>query len=140
MTYYSATAVALLSGYVLDRILAGRAHLRWAAAVGAVCFVFAPNVWHALRVEFAGARIRVVFDGKTYIDLEDAHIAGGMGETQARRSGLLHDATRKPSTLEGEGLGGGRAACSGTGGEIHGARRHASAPFPSLKGGIIPLT
>lgn len=36
----------------------------------------AANAWHTLRVTFAGTRIRVSLDGKTYIDLEDAHIAG----------------------------------------------------------------
>ena len=36
----------------------------------------AKNAWHTLRVEFAGKRIKVALDGKTYIDLEDAHIAG----------------------------------------------------------------
>jgi len=35
-----------------------------------------PNVWHALRVEFAGARIRVLLDGKAYIEQDDTHIAG----------------------------------------------------------------
>jgi hypothetical protein len=34
------------------------------------------NVWHALRVEFAAKRIRVIFDGKPYIELDDAHIGG----------------------------------------------------------------
>lgn len=34
------------------------------------------NQWHTLRAEFQGQRIRVSMDGKTYIDLEDAHIAG----------------------------------------------------------------
>jgi hypothetical protein len=34
------------------------------------------NVWHTLRVEFSGKRIKVALDGKTYIELEDAHIAG----------------------------------------------------------------
>ena len=32
--------------------------------------------WHTLRVEFLGKRIKVVLNGKTYIDLEDDHIAG----------------------------------------------------------------
>ena len=32
--------------------------------------------WHALRVEFAGTRIAVALDGKRYIELDDAHIAG----------------------------------------------------------------
>ncbi|HEX9125191.1 MAG TPA: family 16 glycoside hydrolase [Methylomirabilota bacterium] len=34
------------------------------------------NTWHALRVEFSGKRIRVILDGKPYIELEDDHIAG----------------------------------------------------------------
>jgi len=34
------------------------------------------NVWHTLRVEFLGKRINVVLNGKTYIELDDAHIAG----------------------------------------------------------------
>jgi len=34
------------------------------------------NEWHTLRVEFAGKRIRVLLDGRQYIDLEDDHIAG----------------------------------------------------------------
>jgi hypothetical protein len=36
----------------------------------------APRVWHTLRVEFQGRKIRVALDGKTYIEFEDAHIAG----------------------------------------------------------------
>lgn len=34
------------------------------------------NAWHALRAEFLGRRIRVLLDGKAYMDLEDGHIAG----------------------------------------------------------------
>ena len=36
----------------------------------------AANAWHTLRVEFRDKRIRVELDGKTYIELEDGHIAG----------------------------------------------------------------
>ena len=36
----------------------------------------AARQWHALRVEYAGTRIRVLLDGKAYIDVEDGHIAG----------------------------------------------------------------
>jgi hypothetical protein len=36
----------------------------------------ARNTWHTLRVEFSGRRIKVALNGKTYIDLEDSHIAG----------------------------------------------------------------
>jgi hypothetical protein len=35
-----------------------------------------PNVWHTLRVELAGKRIKVLLDGKAYIEQEDDHIAG----------------------------------------------------------------
>jgi hypothetical protein len=35
-----------------------------------------PKVWHTLRVEFSGRKIRVALNGKTYIEFEDAHIAG----------------------------------------------------------------
>lgn len=35
-----------------------------------------PGTWHTLRVEFAGKRIVVLFDGKAAIDVEDAHISG----------------------------------------------------------------
>jgi hypothetical protein len=34
------------------------------------------NAWHTLRVEFAGRRIKVMLNGKTYIELEDGHIGG----------------------------------------------------------------
>ncbi len=34
------------------------------------------NVWHTLRVEFSGKKIKVALDGKSYIELDDSHIAG----------------------------------------------------------------
>jgi hypothetical protein len=34
------------------------------------------NIWHTLRVEFAGARIKVLLNGKAYIEAQDDHIAG----------------------------------------------------------------
>ena len=36
----------------------------------------AANVWHILRVEFAGKHIKVIFDGKPTIELDDGHITG----------------------------------------------------------------
>ena len=36
----------------------------------------ARDQWHTLRAEFSGKRIKVLLDGKQYIDLEDDHIAG----------------------------------------------------------------
>jgi len=34
------------------------------------------NVWHQLRVDFQGKRIKVFLDGKSYIKYEDGHITG----------------------------------------------------------------
>jgi hypothetical protein len=34
------------------------------------------NAWHTLRVEFKGVHIRVLLDGKAYIELDDSHITG----------------------------------------------------------------
>ena len=42
-------------------------------------YVSAPvpaNVWHTLRVEFSGARIKVLLDGKSYIEQDDRRIQG----------------------------------------------------------------
>jgi hypothetical protein len=35
-----------------------------------------PNVWHTLRAEFAGTRIKVLLDGKPYIEQQDTHLSG----------------------------------------------------------------
>src|SRR6266513_5312281 len=34
------------------------------------------NVWHTLRVEFTGASIKVMLDGRNYIEVNDGHITG----------------------------------------------------------------
>ncbi len=34
------------------------------------------NAWHTLRVDFSGKHIAVALNGKTYIDMDDDHIAG----------------------------------------------------------------
>jgi len=34
------------------------------------------NAWHQLRVDFQGKRIKVLLDGKEYIEYEDEHITG----------------------------------------------------------------
>lgn len=34
------------------------------------------NVWHTLRVEFSGQAIKVMLDGKLYVDFKDDHIVG----------------------------------------------------------------
>jgi hypothetical protein len=36
----------------------------------------AGNSWHTLRVEFRARHIRVLLDGKQYIEADDAHITG----------------------------------------------------------------
>jgi hypothetical protein len=36
----------------------------------------AGNAWHVLRAEFRGQHVRVLLDGKAYIELDDGHIEG----------------------------------------------------------------
>ena len=36
----------------------------------------AGNAWHTLRTEFQGTKIRVLLDGKVFIELEDSHVTG----------------------------------------------------------------
>jgi hypothetical protein len=36
----------------------------------------ARNAWHTLRVEFSVKRIRVILDGRAYIEMDDDHISG----------------------------------------------------------------
>ena len=69
--YYVARANALENNVSLYHTTNGRRNT--------IKYVDAPvakNAWHTLRVEFAGRRIKVTLDGKTYIELEDAHIGG----------------------------------------------------------------
>lgn len=35
-----------------------------------------PQVWHSLRVEYSGSRIRVLLDGKLYVEEENSRISG----------------------------------------------------------------
>jgi len=70
-TYYVARANALENNVSLYYTERGRRNT--------IKYVDAPvpaGTWHTLRVEFSGKRIRVLFDGKAYIELEDAHLAG----------------------------------------------------------------
>jgi hypothetical protein len=70
-TYYVARANALENNVSLYYTEKGRRNtLKYVEAP------VPPKVWHTLRVEFAGKRIRVALNGKTYIDFEDTHIAG----------------------------------------------------------------
>jgi hypothetical protein len=69
--YYVARANALENNVSLYYTANGRRNT--------LKYVDAPvprNVWHTLRVEFAGSQIRVALDGKTYIDFKDSHIGG----------------------------------------------------------------
>src|SRR5881398_2794997 len=69
--YYVARANALENNVSLYYTEAGRRRT--------LKYVDAPvpgNTWHTLRVEFAGKRIRVIFDGKPYIEMDDDRIAG----------------------------------------------------------------
>jgi hypothetical protein len=69
--YYVARANALENNVSLYYTANGRRNT--------IKYVDAPvpsNVWHTLRVEFSGKRIKVALDGKTYIELEDSRISG----------------------------------------------------------------
>jgi len=74
--YYVARANALENNVSLYYTTRGTRHT--------IQYVDAPvagNRWHTLRVEFAGRRMKVLLDGKQYIDREDGHIsaAGAVG-------------------------------------------------------------
>ena len=69
--YYVARANALEDNVSLYHTTEGRR-----VTIQYVDAPVARDAWHTLRVEFSGKRIRVVFDGVTRIDVEDAHIAG----------------------------------------------------------------
>ena len=69
--YYIARANALEDNVSLYYTEGGRRRT--------IKYVDAPvpgNTWHTLRAEFKGTRIRVLLDGKAYIELDDSHIAG----------------------------------------------------------------
>ncbi len=69
--YYVARANALEDNVSLYYTLNGRRNT--------IKYVDAPvakNQWHTLRAEFAGKRIRVVLDGKSYIEVDDERIGG----------------------------------------------------------------
>jgi hypothetical protein len=68
--YYVARANALENNVSLYYTANGRRYT--------IKYVDAPvpgNVWHTLRVEFAGRKIRVILNGKTTIEQEDDRIA-----------------------------------------------------------------
>ena len=68
--YYVARANALENNVSLYYTAGGRRHT--------IQYVNAPvaaNAWHLLRAEFNGTQIRVLLDGKRYIEAEDSHIA-----------------------------------------------------------------
>ncbi len=69
--YYVARANALENNVSLYYTEKGRRNT--------IKYVDAPvarDTWHTLRAEFHGTRIRIILDGKSYIDLDDRHIAG----------------------------------------------------------------
>jgi len=70
--YYVARANALENNVSLYYTANGRRNT--------IKYVDAPvakDAWHTLRVEFRGTSIKVALNGKTYIDVQDTHIAGG---------------------------------------------------------------
>jgi hypothetical protein len=69
--YYVARANALENNVSLYHTEKGKRNT--------IKYVNAPvalNAWHVLRVEFRGTRVRVILNGKPYIELDDKHITG----------------------------------------------------------------
>ncbi len=69
--YYVARANALENNVSLYYTENGRRNI--------IKYVDAPvagKQWHTLRAEFQGAKIRILLNGKAYIELDDTHIAG----------------------------------------------------------------
>ena len=69
--YYVARANALEDNVSLYYTVKGKRNT--------IKYVNAPvprNTWHSLRVEFAGTRIKVLLNGRAYIEEQDDHIAG----------------------------------------------------------------
>jgi len=86
--YYVARANALENNVSLYYTAGGRRNT--------LKYVDAPvprNSWHTLRVEFSGKKIRVILDGKTYIETDDDHIAraGAVGVWTKADSVTLFD-------------------------------------------------
>jgi len=69
--YYIARANALEGNVSVYHTTRGNRH-----TIKYVDAPVAPNQWHTLRAEFAGTHIKIMLDGKQYIDLEDEHISG----------------------------------------------------------------
>jgi hypothetical protein len=69
--YYVARANALEDNVSLYYTAAGRRN-----TIKYVDAPVPPNVWHSLRVEFSGSRIKVLLDGKLYIEEENSRISG----------------------------------------------------------------
>lgn len=69
--YYVARANALEDNVSLYHTTAGRR-----ITIKYVDAPVAKGVWHTLRVEFSGKRIKVALNGKTYIEQDDDHISG----------------------------------------------------------------
>jgi hypothetical protein len=75
-SYYVARANALENNVSL--------YYMWLGLRRTIQYVDAPvpaGQWNTLRVEFQGERIKVILNGKTYIDVRDGHIsaAGQVG-------------------------------------------------------------
>ena len=69
--YYVARANALENNVSLYYTERGRRYTLKYADVPV-----APNAWHTLRVEFTDTRIKVLLNGRAYIELEDNHLVG----------------------------------------------------------------
>ena len=86
--YYVARANALENNVSLYYTVNGRRNtLKYVSAL------VPRNEWHTLRVEFAGKHIKVILNGKPYIEIDDDHIAraGAVGVWTKADSVTLFD-------------------------------------------------
>ena len=77
--YYVVRANALEDNVVLYKTVAGvRSPLDIVGRKGGygIATPVPPNVWHSLRLEFAGSRFRVVYNGQGLFEVEDSTFSG----------------------------------------------------------------
>ncbi|MSU35495.1 MAG: DUF1080 domain-containing protein [Pedosphaera sp.] len=86
--YYIARANALEDNVTIYHTIGGKR-----VSFKNVGTTVSPNTWHTLRVEFAGNKFAVIFDGKTVIEAKDDHFkdAGKVGAWTKADSVTLFD-------------------------------------------------
>ncbi len=93
--YYAARADALENSVALYHAAAGQRR-----TLKSVAAPVAANVWHILRVDFAGTHIKLTLDGQSYIELDDGPVwsPGSVGVwTKSDSVGLFDNFAFQPA-------------------------------------------